>query len=83
MTATQPTASPSLPASRQPSAAHRQIARNIQETACTAISEVAQAAEQAGTVAESMFSSAQSLGSETKRLETAGKREGRRDRHRQ
>ncbi|MGA1858268.1 HAMP domain-containing methyl-accepting chemotaxis protein [Azospirillum sp. 11R-A] len=57
--------------------ATREIARNIQETAgaagavSAAISEVAQAAEQAGMVAESMFSSAQSLGSETKRLEGA------------
>jgi methyl-accepting chemotaxis protein len=57
--------------------ATREIARNIQETAGTAgavsaaISEVAQAAEQAGAVAESMFSAAQSLGSETKRLEGA------------
>ncbi|WP_049976278.1 methyl-accepting chemotaxis protein [Azospirillum sp. B506] len=57
--------------------ATREIARNIQETAgaagavSAAISEVAQAAEQAGMVAESMFSSAQSLGSETRRLKGA------------
>jgi methyl-accepting chemotaxis protein len=57
--------------------ATREIVRNIQETAgaagavSAAISEVAQAAEQAGMVAESMFSSAQSLGSETRRLEGA------------
>ncbi|WP_247872383.1 HAMP domain-containing methyl-accepting chemotaxis protein [Azospirillum sp. TSO35-2] len=57
--------------------ATREIARNIQETAgsagavSAAMCEVAKAAEQAGMVAEGMFSAAQSLGSETQRLEGA------------